>query len=183
MTESDAGTQGAERRMFEVRETARSEAFRLARDAGAQIVTRPMFRRDKEPTVRDVEPLAGARAARDLEAAARGTARDYIRLAREAGHGWERIGEVIGLALDGGGHDGATPTDAAFTYATGARRGDPPWKPRYFGWTCRSCDKHISDRGLIQGPVDDELGHAADCTRLAATAAEARLTCATSTRR
>src|SRR6266536_2275064 len=80
------------------RDTARREAFRLARDSGAAIVTRPMLRRGKEPAVRDAEPLAGARAARDLELAAHRTARDYIRQAREAGHGWEQIGEALGLA-------------------------------------------------------------------------------------
>src|SRR5713101_4327583 len=146
MTESDAGTQGAERRMFEVRETARSEAFRLARDAGAQIVTRPMFRRDKEPTVRDVEPLAGARAARDLESAACGTARDYIRQARETGHGWDRIGEALGL-IPGRDADqeGATAADAAYTYAAGRPDTEAPWRHRSFHWTCRSCDQHITE--------------------------------------
>jgi len=60
-----------------------------------------------------------------------------------------------------------TPTPSA-----GKRESEPPWEPRSFGWTCRSCDKHISDRGLIQGPADDELGHAEDCPRLAASVAE-----------
>jgi hypothetical protein len=82
MTEPDTSAQAAERRAFEVRETARRETVRLARDAGAQFVTRPVYRSEREPTVRDVEPLAGARAARDLEAAAAGAARDYIRQAR-----------------------------------------------------------------------------------------------------
>ncbi len=100
--------------------TTRREAFRLARDSGATIVTRPMFRRDKEPTVRDAEPLAAARAARDLELAAHGTARDYIRQAREAGHGWEQIGEALGLVPGGGAdQEGATGADAAYTYAVG----------------------------------------------------------------
>ncbi len=36
-----------------------------------------------------------------------------------------------------------------------AARHRAPCQPRYFVWTCRSCDKRISDRGLIQGPADD----------------------------
>src|SRR5215472_8188133 len=91
----------ARRHSFEVRETARREAFRLARDTGAQTVTRQMFSGQKEPTVRDVEPLAGARAARDLELACRGTARDYIRQAREAGRGWQQIGQHLALDRSG----------------------------------------------------------------------------------
>ena len=40
-----------------------------------------------------------------------------------------------------------------------------------FAWTCGSCDGLISDRGLCNGPADDERGHADGCTRLAATIA------------
>jgi hypothetical protein len=170
MTEPDTSARAAERRMSAVRETARRETFRLARDSGAQIVTRPLFRGEKEPTVRDVEPLAGARAAHDLELSARGVVRGYIRQAREAGHGWDQIGRALGLDASGRGE--ATPADAAYTYAAGRRESEPPWEPRYFGWICRSCDEAITDRGLIQGPVDDELGHADDCPRLAAAVAE-----------
>ncbi len=161
----------ADKRTRAARDTADREAFRLARDSGAAIVTRPMFRRDKAPAVRDAEPLAGARAARDLELAAHRTARDYIRRAREAGHGWEQIGAALGL-VPGGGREGATGATGAYTYAAGTRESGPPWEPRSFGWTCRSCDEHISDRGLIQGPADDELGHAEDCPRLGAAVAE-----------
>lgn len=39
---------------------------------------------------------------------------------------------------------------------------------RSFTWTCQSCDKAISDRGLISGPADNEHGHAGNCPRLAA---------------
>jgi hypothetical protein len=171
MTEPETGARAAERRAFEVRETARREAFRLARDAGAQIITRPVFRGEQEPTARDVEPLAGARAARDLEAAAKAAARDYIRQAREAGHGWDQIGQALGFAPDGG-RDGATPGETTYTYAVGARESEPPWEPRSFGWTCRSCDQHITDRGLVGGPADDEPGHAEHCPRLTAAIAE-----------
>jgi hypothetical protein len=171
MTEPDTSAKDAQRRTFDVRETARREAFRLARDAGAQIVAHLMFHDAKEPAVRDVEPLAGARAARDLELSSRGLARDYIRQAREAGHGWDQIGRALGLEPRGD-QDGATPADDAYTYAAGRPHAEAPWRPRSFGWTCRSCDQHVADRGLIQGPADDELGHAEDCPRLAAAVAE-----------
>src|SRR6266851_1129177 len=169
MTEPDTNTSSAEQRRFEARQTARREAFRLARDTGAPIIERPVYSRDKEPTVRDVEPLAGARAARDLESAAEGAARDYIRQAREAGHGWDRIGEALGLVPGrGADQEGATAADAAYTYAAGRPDTEAPWRHRSFHWTCRSCDQHIDDRGLIQGPAGDEPGHAGDCPRLAA---------------
>jgi len=161
----------ADQRRTAARNQARRAAFQLARDCGAQIVTRPVFAADKEPTVRDVEPLAGARAARDLELAARGAARDYVRQAREAGQGWDQIGHALGLE-PGGDENGATPADAAFTYAAGRPESEAPWRPRSFWWTCRSCDSQITDRGLIQGPADDEAGHASGCRRLAAAIAE-----------
>jgi hypothetical protein len=171
VTEPETNTESTERRIRAARETARREAFRLACDCGAQTVTRPVFRSDAEPTVRDVEALAGARAARDLELAANGTARDYIRQAREAGHDWEQIGRALGL-VPGADHDGATAGDAAYTYAAGSRHSEPPWEPRYVGWTCRSCDRPIADRGPIAGPADDEPGHADNCPRLAAAVAD-----------
>src|SRR5215471_5355171 len=148
MTEPDTSAQDPERRRSEVRETARREAMRLAR-GGGDLVTRPMFRGERQRTVRDVEPLAGARAARDLEAAAAGTARDYIRQAREAGHGWDQIGQALGLAPDGGGCAGATPGDAAYTSAAGPPETQAPWRERSFWWTCQSCDQAITDRGLV----------------------------------
>src|SRR5258706_12372730 len=117
MTEPDTSARDAERRMSAVRETARRETFRLARDSGAQIVTRPIFRGEKEPTVRDVEPLAGARAAHDLELSARGILRAYIRQPRQAGHGWDQIGRALGLDAPGPDRGQATPAEAAYTYA------------------------------------------------------------------
>src|SRR5260370_40950159 len=117
MTEPETNTG---ERMAAARDTARREAFRLARERGAEIITRPMFRSEKEPAVRDVEPLAGARAARDLELSARGLARGYMRQAREAGHGWEQIGRALGLGLGGDAdQDGATLAAAAYTHAAG----------------------------------------------------------------
>lgn len=128
---------------------------------------------DSGLTIRDLEPLAGARAARDIELGARYAAREYIRQVREAGHGWDQIGQALGLAPDADADQaGLTVAEAAYTYAAGRADTEAPWRPRSFLWTCRSCDQTISDRGLINGPADDELGHTDDCPRLAAAIAE-----------
>ena len=118
-------------------------------------------------------PLAGARSARDIELGSRHAAREYIRAAREAGHGWDEIGQALGLAPGGDAdQEGLTVAEAAYTYAAGRPDTEAPWRPRSFTWRCRSCEQAISDRGLIAGPADDELGHAEDCPRLAAAVAD-----------
>jgi len=177
MTEPETNTENPEnreQRRRAARDTARRDTFQLARGTGASIVTRPMLRGENEPTVQDVEPLAGARAARDLELAARGTARDYIRQAREAGHGWQRIGQALGVSPDADADQtGMTVAEAAYTYAAGSPHTDTAVRyGRSFTWTCRSCDQAISDRGQVAGPADDEPGHADGCLRLADAVAE-----------
>ena len=149
------------------RSAARRSALNLARDAGAQVISRPIFP-GAHTTTGDVEPLAGLQASRDIELGARHIARDYIRDAREAGHGWQAIGTALDLTPDAD-RAGQSIAEAGYTYAAGdpdtvtARR-----YGRSFGWTCRSCDGIISDRGLCNGPVDDEHGHGPGCVRLAA---------------
>jgi len=152
---------------------ARAAARRVALAAGAQIIHRPVFP-GAQATVRDLEPLAGARAARKIEAGARATAVGYIRDAREAGHGWDQIGHALGMTPGGGdaSQQAATAADAAYTYAVGRPETEAPWRPRIFTWTCRSCDQPISDRGQAAGPADDELGHVGTCPRLDAAIAE-----------
>ena len=78
------------------RNEARRATFLLAHAAGAQTTTRPLYPGAEAMTI-DVEPLAGARTARDLEWGARTVARDYIRQAREAGHSWDQIGRALGV--------------------------------------------------------------------------------------
>jgi hypothetical protein len=145
----------------------------LARDRGAEFTTRPMFQ-GSDLTVRDLEPLTGARAARDIELAARHDAREYLRRAREAGHRWGQIGQALGLTPNADADQaGLTVAEAAYTYAAGNPNTDTALRyGRSFIWRCRSCDQAISDRGLIAGPADNELGHADDCGRLAAAVAE-----------
>jgi len=142
------------------------------RDAGAPVITRPLYH-GADTTVQDIEPLAGMRAAREIELGARHTARGYIRTARETGHDWHDIGAALGLTPDADADQaGQTVGEAAYTYAAG--RPDTETATRYgrsFAWTCPSCDRVISDHGLYNGPAEDERGHTDRCLRLAATVA------------
>src|SRR6266705_4047257 len=149
------------------RTTARRSALNLARAAGAQVISRPIFP-GAHTTTGDVEPLAGLQASRDIELGARHIARGYIRDAREAGHGWQAIGIALDLTPDAD-RAGQSIAEAGYTYAAGDPDTDTARRyGRSFGWTCRSCDGIISDRGLCNGPVDDEHGPAPGCVRLAA---------------
>jgi hypothetical protein len=145
----------------------------LATSRGAEFTIRPAFP-GSDITVRDFEPLTGARAARDIELATRKAARDYIRRAREAGHGWDQIGHALGLAAGADADQaGLTVAEAAYTYAAGNPHTDTALRyGRSFVWRCASCDQAISDHGLIAGPTDNEPGHTDNCGRLAAAVAE-----------
>jgi hypothetical protein len=161
-----------EKAVSAARRAARRAAIDLARDEGAQVITRPAFR-GAQTTIQDVEPLAGLRAAREVELGARYSTRNYIRDAREAGHTWQDIGTALDLT-PGGEADlaGGTIAEAAYSYAAGSP--DTETARRYgrsFSWTCGSCEGLISDHGLSNGPADDERGHADGCARLAATIA------------
>ena len=145
----------------------------LARDRGAELITRQAYR-GSDMTIRDLEPLAGARAARDIELGARHAAREYIRTAREAGQSWDQIGHALQVTPNADADQtGQMVAEAAYTYAAGSPYADAAVRyGRSFLWRCRSCDQAISDRGLIAGPADDEPGHTQDCPRLAAAVAE-----------
>ena len=140
----------------------------LARDRGAEFISRPAYQ-GSDTTFRDLEPLTGARTARDIELGARRAARDYIRQAREAGHGWEQIGQALGVSPNADADQtGMTVAEAAYTYAAGSPYADTAARyGRSFTWTCASCDQAVSDRGQVAGPADDEQGHAGGCSRLA----------------
>jgi hypothetical protein len=152
------------------RNLARRATFDLARAAGAETITRPAFA-GAQATVSDVDPLAGLTASRRVELAAREHAVGYIRAAREAGHTWHDIGTALDLVPGGDAQQaGESVAEAAFTYAVG--HPDTEHARRYgrsVAWTCRSCDRAISDHGLCNGPADDEVGHTDNCPRLAAT--------------
>jgi len=155
------------------RAAARRAALDLARQGGAEVISRPPYR-SARTTIPDIEPLAGMRAAREIELGSRRIVRDYIRDAREAGHSWRAIGTALDLT-PGGEPDlaGETVAEAAFSYATG--HPDTETARRYgrsVSWTCGSCEGLIIDHGLCNGPADDERGHADSCARLAAAVAE-----------
>jgi hypothetical protein len=173
MTEPETNPDERARQFADIRDHARSAVIGLARCRGAEVTTRPMLP-DSDLTVRDLEPLDGARAARDIELGARYAARNYIRQAREGGHSWQQIGRALGLAPDADADQaGPTVAEAAYTYAAGNPHTDTAIRyGRSFVWRCRSCDQAISDRGLIAGPADDELGHTDNCPRQAAAIAE-----------
>jgi hypothetical protein len=155
------------------RSHARQAVVGLARHRGAEFTARPASREPGSP-VRDLEPLTGARAARDIELASRRAARGYLRAAREAGHSWDQIGHALGLA-PGADTDqaGLTVAEAAYTYAAGNPQTDTAIRyGRSFVWRCLSCDQAISDRGPIAGSADNEIGHTEGCGRLAAAVAE-----------
>jgi hypothetical protein len=173
MPDPATGPGGQPSQFAAIRDHARRALIGLARDRGAEFTTRQAYR-DSDLTVRDLEPLDGARTARDIELGARHTARDYIRQAREAGHGWDQIGQALGLT-PGADPDqaGLSVAEAAYTYAAGNPHTDTAVRyGRSFVWRCRSCDQAISDRGLIAGPADNEPGHTGTCARLAAAIAE-----------
>ena len=164
---------GPDERAAKGHDAAHRAAFGLARDRGAQFITRQLYQ-GSDITIRDMAPLEGAQAARDIELGARRAAHDYIRQARQAGHSWDQIGRSLGLApgvdADQAGH---TIAEAAYTYAAGNPHTDTARRyGRDFFWTCRSCDQTINDQGLIAGPADNELGHADTCPRQAAAIAE-----------
>src|SRR5262249_55930228 len=145
----------------------------LVRDRGAETITRPNFPGSRL-MVHDLEPLTGARAARDIELTARHAARDYIRQAREAGHGWDQIGHALGLTPGTGADQaGQAVAEATYPYAAGTPHPDTAIRyGRSFTWRCASCEQVVSDHGLIAGPHDNEIGHAEGCGRLAAAVAE-----------
>jgi hypothetical protein len=145
----------------------------LAHGRGVEFIVREAYR-GSGTTVRDLEPLAGARAAREIELGARHAARNYIRQARETGRSWDQIGQALGVAPNADADQtGMTVAEAAYTYAAGSPYTDTATRyGRSFTWTCRACDQAINDRGLIAGPADDEIGHADTCSRQASAIAQ-----------
>jgi hypothetical protein len=157
----------AMRAVDRARRLARRAAIDVAIEDGAQAISRPAYP-GAGHEIRDVEPMAGFRAAHEIEVGARYTARRYLQDAREAGFTWHDIG----MAMDAGmrresERAGGSAAELAYQYAV-ERAGRPgPYYDTAFSWTCQSCDKLIIDRGPFNTPAADQQGHAADCERLA----------------
>ena len=137
----------------------------IARKLGAAILSRPVYS-GADRTEHYAEPRAGIRIARALEQAAALVTRDYIRRAREAGRGWQEIGDALGA----GGRawrEGTGVGEAAFRIAVGYTPGPPG--PAVFQWSCPGCGLLISDQGPGSGRPDDaQPGHGENCPRFAA---------------
>lgn len=120
---------------------------------------------------RDVEALAGVRAALFVHRVAKGRVRHYAEQARGEGVSWARIGEALGLAEEAKRAD--TPLgEAAFSFVTEGRRpgqapsSSPLAHPSRARWSCTSCGQRITDHGPFDGhPADCEQGHAHGCER------------------
>jgi hypothetical protein len=172
MPASDENRDRRDRLIMTARSAARRAAIDIARQHGAEIIDRPAFG-GSQVTIRDVEPLAGLRAAREIELGARYHIRNYIQDAREAGYAWSEIGAALNLGA--GRNDergGQSVAEAAYSVAAG--NPDSETARRYgrsFGWRCASCEGLVIDRGPFDGPVDAEPGHGDGCPRLAATVA------------
>jgi hypothetical protein len=173
MPDSAIGSDERTRQFAAIRDHALQAVIGLARCRGVEFTTRNAYR-GSDTAGRDLEPLDGARAARDIELGARHAARDYIRQAREAGHSWDQIGHALGITPNADtDQTGLSVAEAAYTYAAGNPHTDTAVQyGRSFVWRCRSCDQAIGDRGLIAGPADDEPGHTDNCLRLAADISE-----------
>jgi hypothetical protein len=144
---------------------ARQTVLTVARELGAQLTSQPANPTADAPGP-DIEPLAGVRAAKELERVSWMITHDYMRAAREAGHSWHDIGIALNMlegSMTGNMHEPVA--DTAYSYAAG-------WTPESsrsygtaFTWTCTTCDQAIDDYGPLHGPAHDEQGHASNCTR------------------
>lgn len=154
------------------RRAARRATMDLAVQHGASVITRPPYP-GAQSVIRDVGPIPGLRAAREIELGARYVIANYIRDAHEVGHSWHQIGTALNLAPEHERRNGETAAEAAFTYAAGRADSDRAWRyGRSVSWRCRSCDQLVIDRGPCEGPADAERGHTGGCARLAADIAE-----------
>jgi photosystem II stability/assembly factor-like uncharacterized protein len=130
----------------------------MVRAAGGQTVIRPVIGDEEGWTTEGPDPLTGITLARDLEFAARGAVRGYVRQAREAGHSWPQIGAAMGYEADP--EEGIWPADQAYRALT------PEGAP--FTFTCGGCGQVVLDYGPGSGDLSErERGHAGDCGRLA----------------
>ncbi len=138
---------------------------RITRETGTEIRSRKAWP-DAYFDTQYPEPAAGIRIALALKSAATQQVRDAVKYAREEGLTWVQIGEALGLA-EVAEERGAWIADLAFDYyAVGDVSG---WGTPSLPWRCFNCGELISDRGPSGGhPEDDEPGHKAGCTRLAA---------------
>jgi hypothetical protein len=172
MSTPEVSGEAWENAVSKARWATRQAAINVAREAGVPLIRRPLFS-GAQSTFEDVEPLAGLRASREVELAARSNTQNYVRDARGAGRTWQEIGEALDLTPDGEADpESGTVAEAAYSYAAGRPDTNTAWRyGRSFPWTCQSCEGLIRDNGPFSGPADNEPGHAEGCPRLAAAVA------------
>lgn len=151
---------------YRVHQEARAAIWRLVKDTGGEMVTRPVIRSDPQGAVtNEPEPLAGITAARHLEWAMRDEIRRHVKAAREDGRTWAEIGAALGCRT---GPDRLPVSESAFRVVAADLGSGPS-----FAWTCPACLKTVIDYGPEAGhPEDAERGHAGGCARFAETVAE-----------
>ncbi len=142
----------------------------VARDAyGAAIVERPIP--GFSISDRNVEPIAGVRAAVLARDVAGGRLRHYAELARADGTSWDNIADALGIATGDGQWSRA---ELAYLHLIEGRPLQPddelPRRPQPVArWRCASCGEHVVDRGPFEAaPYNNEDGHSPDCARHAA---------------
>lgn len=149
------------------RRLARSMAQQVAVEDGSPVVTRPLHP-GSETVISDVEPLAGFRAAHDLELGAAYIAHSYVRSARETGATWHDIGMAMSTKLrKDAAYAGYSPAELAYRYAIQPIATDDPSYDLSFKWNCETCHGLIRDDGPYGSPAASERGHGNDCARFA----------------
>ena len=172
MPASDESRDRRDRLIMTARIAARRAAIDIARQDGAEIIDRPAFG-GSQVTIRDVEPLAGLRAAREIELGARYHIRNYIQDAREAGYAWSEIGAALNLGVGRNDErEGQSVAEAAYSVAAG--NPDSETARRYgrsFGWRCASCDGLDHRPRTVRRACRCGARPRSGCPRLAATVA------------
>jgi len=142
-------------------QTAARERFR------ASIVVRPIPGLSKG--YRDVEPLAGLRAAVLARNVTTRQVRDYAEQARADGHSWDAVAEALGLGQVEGP---LTRGEQAYLHLVEHRLLHTDDPDRRSGrspvayWRCSACGQYVTDRGPFEAaPFNNEEGHAPECAR------------------
>jgi hypothetical protein len=140
-----------------------------AREAfGARMVERPI--RGFSFPHRDVEPLAGGRAAVLARDVAVRRLREYALQARAEGHSWDAIADALGVEqVEGSGGRG----ERAYLHVVEDRPLYTEDPDRSWGrsapvahWRCSTCDQFVTDHGPFEGaPSNAEVGHDPACAR------------------
>jgi hypothetical protein len=145
-------------------QTAAREGF------GASIVVRPIP--GLSTVHRDVEPLAGLRAAVLARKVATRQAGDYAEQARADGHSCDAVADALGLAQAEGL---LTRGEQAYLHLVEHRplhtdESDQRWgRSLVAHWRCRTCGQYVTDRGSFEAaPFNNEEGHAPEYARHAA---------------